>query len=60
MELSLEQRLGEVKISLDRQVLMIGRQGFDPNLFANIKKDFEWLQREVKKPNITKLHQNKG
>ena len=60
MEISLELRLREVKTSLDRQVLMIGRQGFDPHLFASIKKDFEWLQGEVKKPSITKFHQNKG
>lgn len=47
---SLEKRLNEVKTSLDRQLLIIGTRGFDPYLFASIRKDYEWLQQQIKKP----------
>jgi hypothetical protein len=56
---SLEKRLNEVKTSLDRQCQIIGTRGFDPNLFANIRKDYEWLKQQIKKPNIINLHSNK-
>jgi hypothetical protein len=59
MGISFEKRLDEVKISLERQVLMIGRQGFDVHLFASLKKDLEWLQEEARKPSTAKFHLNR-
>jgi hypothetical protein len=57
---SLEKRLNEVKTSLDRQLQIIGTCGFDPHLFANIRKDYEWLQQQIKKPNIMNFHSNRS
>jgi hypothetical protein len=42
----LEKRILETKISIDRQLNLIGKSGYDPVLTMNLKKDIAWLQEQ--------------
>ena len=44
----LEKRILETKISIDRQLNLIGKPGYDPALTINLKKDIAWLQEQNK------------
>jgi len=43
----LEQQLSGVKLSYTRQISLSGNPRYDPKLTFELKKDIEWLEREI-------------